>query len=381
MNRLTLAVMVAAVALCGEAKIPTEPTLVLDLPPSADNCRNSEGDFIRLKDGGIMLVYSHYLKGTGDDGDHAVLASRFSWDGGLTWSKDDGIIVANEGTQNVMCVSLLRRKDGSIALFYIRKNSDLDCRPLMRISRDEGRTWAKPIAVIPDSEIGYYVLENHRVERLKSGRLAMAMSVHAYLGSKEPGFSCWLVCYVSDDDGLTWRRSQKPWPVLDGEGKRVTVQEPGLIELKDGRVMLYARTDRGRQWFFYSSDECETWTKGEPGSLFGPLAPAKIIRLRNGDLLAFWNDHERYPQYAKAGPKWAFGARTPCTLGISRDEGKTWPARLDIEADPNGWYCYPAILEMDGYLLVEYVCVSPSDPKKSNLERSVVKLVPIDCIK
>ncbi|MGJ7027585.1 hypothetical protein, partial [Petrimonas sulfuriphila] len=35
------------------------PKTVLKLPPSSNNPRNSEGDFITLKDGRVLFVYSH----------------------------------------------------------------------------------------------------------------------------------------------------------------------------------------------------------------------------------------------------------------------------------------------------------------------------------
>jgi len=117
-----------------------ESHVVLELPHGAGNPRNSEGSFVTLADGRIMFAYSHYA---GDSwGDHAPsdLAARFSSDGGRTWTADDVVLVPNEGRCNVMSVSLLRLSDGRIALFYLRKNSFLDCRPYMRVSTDECRT-------------------------------------------------------------------------------------------------------------------------------------------------------------------------------------------------------------------------------------------------
>ncbi|MGH7199678.1 MAG: exo-alpha-sialidase, partial [Planctomycetaceae bacterium] len=98
------------------------------LPPGPDNPRNSEGDFIELKDGRVLFVYTHF---TGGAGDHASahLAGRFSSDEGRSWTAEDVVILPNEAKQNVMSVSLLRLHDGRIALFYLRKNSLSDCRP------------------------------------------------------------------------------------------------------------------------------------------------------------------------------------------------------------------------------------------------------------
>ena len=41
--------------------------IVLRLDPKDGNPRNSEGDFIQLKDGRILFVYTHFTKGSGDN--------------------------------------------------------------------------------------------------------------------------------------------------------------------------------------------------------------------------------------------------------------------------------------------------------------------------
>ena len=328
------------------------PTRVLELPARPDNPRNSEGDFAVLNDGRIVYTYSHYSTAAGGDHAPAHLASRYSSDGGRTWTEKSVTTVANEGGMNVMSVSYRRLKDGALAIFYLRKNSETDCRPVMRVSRDEGRTWGKPVVCVSDADRAYYVLNNCRVERLKSGRLLLPLwQQEGKVGGQVR--KDLLGCCLSDDDGKTWRRGRFA-ETLDELGKHVVVQEPGAVELKDGRVLMYARTDRGRQWFFHSSDGGETFSKGEAGSLYGPLGPATVKRLKGGDLLAVWNDHEFAPELAKAGPGWAHGLRTPLTMAISKDEGLTWVNRRILEGNPKGWYCYFAVLEGEGELLLGY---------------------------
>src|SRR5688500_17691380 len=146
---------------------------VLKLTTGPDNPRNSEGDFITLKDGRILYIYSHYTGTSNDDHASAYLAGRFSSDNGTTWTEEDVKIVDKEGTMNVMSVSLLRLQNGKIALFYLKKNSTSDCIPMMRISEDEARTWSEPKPCITDRE-GYFVLNNNRVIQLKNGRLLLA---------------------------------------------------------------------------------------------------------------------------------------------------------------------------------------------------------------
>ena len=348
---LVLVALTGALGVVGEGNAPlSAPRVVLELPPSAGNPRNSEGDTIRLKDGGVLYIYSRYTKGSGADHDPADLVACRSADGGRTWKKDVATVVPNEGACNVMSVSLVRMANGDIGLFYLRKNSAEDNRVWLRRSSDEGLTWSAPHLCVP--EPGYYVLNNCRVVRLKSGRLVLPLCRHE---AKKGRISDWagkLVCEISDDDGRTWRRAQEPFATFDTAGKRVTTQEPGVIELKDGRALMYARTRHGRQWFYYSSDNCQTWTKGEPGTLWGPCSPATITRLKSGALFAVWNDHETFPEYAKQGPGWASGTRRPLSVALSYDEGRTWVNRKVVEDLPKGWYCYFSVLELEDEILL-----------------------------
>ena len=59
--------------------------VVLKLTPGTDNPRNSEGDFITLKDGSILFVYTHYTGISSSDHATAYLAGRFSHDKGKSW--------------------------------------------------------------------------------------------------------------------------------------------------------------------------------------------------------------------------------------------------------------------------------------------------------
>jgi len=311
------------------------------LRPGPGNPRNSEGDFVQLKDGSLLFVYTHF---TGGGGDHSAahLAGRLSRDSGRTWTGKDTIVVPNEGKRNVMSVSLLRLRSGQIALFYLRKNSTEDCRPYMRVSTDEAKTWSAPRLCI--DPVGYNVLNNDRVVQLDSGRLVLPVSRHGGPGQKWSAageISCWL----SDDRGKTWRQSRT---VLNKrtERRRVVLQEPGVVALTDGRLMMFMRTTMGSQYLSYSSDRGGTWTPAKPSAIRSPCSPASIERIpTTGDLLLVWNDHSKIAPALR-------GKRTPFTVAISSDEGKTWRNVRTIEDDPGGWYCYTAVQFVSGRVLL-----------------------------
>ena len=326
-----------------KGKNPVERVLLL--PPGPGNPRNSEGDFIRLRDGRLLFIYTHFTGKSNSDFGPAYLAARESRDGGRTWSREDRRVVANEGGMNVMSVSLLRLQDGRIALFYLRKNSLKDCRPLVRFSTDEAKTWSKPRYVI-QAPVGYYVLNNDRVVQLRSGRLVVPVSVHNLPQYKKPDWLGQITCYLSDDGGRSWRRSRSMFKGYDAQGKRLVTQEPGVVELADGTLLLYCRTNGGSQYVSYSRDGGETWSKLQPSQLVSPVSPATIKRIPGtGDLLAVWNDHSQATPQIR-------GKRTPLVVAISRDQGRTWIHRRVLEDDPTGWYCYTAVEFVGDYVLL-----------------------------
>ena len=70
-------------------------------------------------------------------------------------------------------------------------------------------------------------------------------------------------CYLSDDDGETWREGGRVQPAGGPS------YEPACIELKDGRVLMLMRTGLGSQFISLSNDGGETWTAPEPTALEG----------------------------------------------------------------------------------------------------------------
>lgn len=301
--------------------------IVLRLEPREGNPRNSEGDFIQLKNGKILFVYTYFTEGTGDNAG-AHLAGRYSDDNGETWTAEDSTIIGNEGGMNVMSVSLFRLADDKITLFYLRKNSESDCIPYIRTSTDEAKSWSEPVRCIEDS--GYFVVNNDRVVRLKSDRIIFPTSLHKTPDSETTNIGK-IRCYYSDDEGVTWKKGNDA-----SNPKNATTQEPGVIELNDGRLMLFCRTESGVQYISFSSDDGENWSELQPGNIKSPLSPASIERIpQTGDLMLVWNNNYKAIHDG--------GKRTPFNLSISKDEGATWEKTKTIESDPNGWYCYTAI--------------------------------------
>jgi sialidase-1 len=321
--------------------------VVLELNPTPDNPRNSEGAFVTLKSGRVLFLYTRFQGGSRDDSP-AQIVRIHSDDEGRMWSPAPSLVVSNEASANVMSVSLLRLRSGGIALFYCVKKNLLDCHPVMRTSSDEADTWSAPVPVT--TAPGYFVLNNDRVIQISSGRLILPVAFHRSRGVELTGRS-WdsraiALWYMSDDEGKSWTEAQDWWALP--RHTRTGLQEPGVVQLGDGRLFSWMRTDQGAQFGSYSTNAGKSWSLPEATTLQSPESPCSIKHLPgSSDLLAVFNDHSgRFP-FTK-------GKRSPLVAAISKDGGLTWPLRKAIETDQMGWYCYTAIHYTKDAILLAY---------------------------
>lgn len=344
--------------------------ITLNLEPTKENPRNSEGSFIALKSGRIAFYYTHFYGGLSDYAD-ARIVEIHSDDQGRTWSKPRTVIEKGDAL-NVMSVSMLRLGNGKLAMFYIIKKNALDSGPWMRTSGDEGETWSEPRRVIDAP--GYFVLNNDRVVRTSKGRIFVPTAFNRSrrrAPDEKPGtehiadsrgIAMW---FYSDDDGATWKEARSWWamPFHSNRG----LQEPGLVELADGTLFSWVRTDQGSQFGFRSRDGGNIWSPPAATALKSPVSPASIKRLPgSGALLAIYNDHSGRFDFPK-------GKRTPLVAAISSDNGETWPAAKLIEDDPDGWFCYTAIhFTNDGGVLLAYCA---GDSKVGRLARLRIRRI------
>jgi len=300
-----------------------EPFHLIVAPVGPENPRNSEAAIIPVKDGSLLLGWTEFYAGSGADHGPARLSGQVSKDGGRTWG-EKYTLVENDGGCNVMEVNFLRLEDGRIALFHCQKNTEsTDCRVMMRTTSDEGKTWGTAKELSPPGK--YTGLTNGRCIRLKRGRIL--------LEAWEGGYG---YCYLSDDEGETWRESSRVKP---GDG----CWEPACIELDNGSVMMLMRTGLGGQYKSLSNDGGETWSEPIPTPLEGTAAPVSISRVpTTGDLLAIWNHNPGAPK------------RNPLTAAVSKDEGETWEHLRNIEDSADDAWAYPAVTWAGNRALLSY---------------------------
>lgn len=359
----------------------TPGATVLELAPGPGNPRNSEGAFLDLNDGRILFVYSRFVGTSHSDAAKARLAARRSSDGGATWSEDTLIETPEENdVMNVMSVSLVRLGNGEIGLFYLLRRSWHDMRMWCRRSGDEGNTWGPAVQCMPVS--GYYVVNNDRVVRLKSGRLVIPAALHRNFADRNEASAVdWrgiAEFFLSDDDGRTWRKA-RGYCTLPVVHTKSGLQEPGLIELGNGVLWAWARTDLGRQYEFFSHDGGETWSVPAPSRFTSPNSPLSMKRMPASErLFAIWNPG---PAYETRPLQPIGGDRTPLVAALGSTPDGRWSRAVVIDGKDgvDEGYSYTAIHFTPDGVLLAYCAGGAAD--KHRLAKLRIKKLPLSDFK
>jgi len=120
--------------------------------------------------------------------------------------------------------------------------------------------------------------------------------------------------FASTDQGKTWtRRDGVAFPGTDFD-------EHMIVELRDGRLWMLARTKKGISESF-STDRGATWSEPQPSAIQNVSARFFIRRLASGNLLLVKNGpiDQRLPR------------RSSLTAFLSEDDGKTWGKGLLLD--------------------------------------------------
>lgn len=325
---------------------------VLFIAATENNPRNGEGSFIRLKNGSIMFAYTEFLGDDWEDDAHARITAIVSEDEGETWTGKRVLFEKPESAKNVMSFSFLRMNNGDIGAFYIIKNADSTDKIVLTRSSDEGETWSEPIDCLDCLEVkDYYVINNDRIIKLRSGRIILPLARHTVL-TEHKEFMPGIICFVvSDDDGQSWYKTEQEFE-CPFKNNHDGYEEPGLYELADGRLWCYIRTSLGFQYDAFSNDGGITWNAPSPNMFFSSACSPMLVKNVGEYTAAVFNPVPEHILRPESEP-WG---RTPYVIAVSADKGKTFKKEniFYLEDDLDNGYCYPAIIEVDGGFLVAY---------------------------
>ncbi|MBK7949283.1 MAG: exo-alpha-sialidase [Deltaproteobacteria bacterium] len=200
-------------------------------------------------------------------------------------------------------------------------------------SFDGGRRFEGAMPLVPGDRGGRGAVRNKPI-RLASGDWLAGASIEAwrrwdaFFDRSPDGVGGWIATKRIDLDRARFR----------GKG----LIQPALWESKPGHVHALFRTTDGRIHQSDSDDDGRRWSRARPTRVPNNNSALDLARLDDGTLALACNP---------VPGNWA--ARTPLSLLFSRDEGETWPFRLDVETGP-GEFSYPAVVASGGGLALCY---------------------------
>lgn len=267
-----------------------------------------------------------------------------SRDGGQTWENPVEFDVPGEKDGMYSVIRLASGKLGLLGDIEIELDPGnfIVNKLFWWTSADEGLTWEGPARLNPSGQSGLpysghttaiqtskgrliipvrYTIQacdTHDDELSASGQVAgrtIDITGHGHGPEMDITF-----CYLSDDEGKTWYRSVREIFIWkdDGFGGMWPMDEPWVVELKSGGILLFGRTTLGRLYQARSKDGGVHWGWPQPTELASSYSPFILARIpRNGDLLCVWNQVSA--EEIRSG-HW----RSRLSCAISRDDGASW---------------------------------------------------------
>ena len=312
--------------------------------------RHDSASIVELKDGRLMLAWMEHVGGDEIGHDHAPcnIAGMVSHDGGLTWTDRKILVENNPGDVNIHYPCFLRLDNGEILFHYVRQHelkpgAPMKLSTMLCRSDDECASFCEPVKID---------CRGRPLSQLSTGRILIPnqKQLGTWCGEGDHQLAG---CFYSDDDGHTWTQSTD-WVDLPLRG----AMEPHIAELRDGRLLMVMRTELGAIFQSHSEDGGDTWSKPQTTGLMAPESMRCLTRIpSNGDLLLIWNHSPFDPDFDHCG------RRSPLTVAISRDDGRTWENIKNIETDRTWEFTNPSCyVTSQDKVIIAYVASPMDDP-------------------
>lgn len=303
------------------------------------------GPFVRLKDGNILAV-------AGNPG-MAYLGDKdgLEWELYSLFPPDSPIAAAPTG-------ALLKTEIGSIIVAFANLgdkvwtwSDELGDAPGARLptvamrSMDGGKTWR------PQKLHDEWTGATRDIIQNRDGAIIFTSMKVRHNPGRHTVFT-----YRSEDDGISWEASN----IIDlgGNGHHDGATEATIVELKDGDLLLYIRTNWGGFWRALSDDDGRSWHPYGPSGIEASSAPGMLKRLASDRVVLLWN--RPYPEGEKDYPlrseaAWsatpASNFREELSISFSEDECETWSPPVVVARQPGSECSYPYVFEPSPGLL------------------------------
>lgn len=310
----------------------------------------NEASIVKLQGDSLRIYYINTPE------EPHIMKSILSTDGGFSW----GTPVREfelPGKSNYGQEFLIDNMGNYHSIFHIYSSKDTFTRSrfldIWHSTRKPGDTEWKPAKMIFHGWVG--ALRN--LMQLKSGRIlaAFAKAIPERQGKPMAGEKDWgrneVIAVYSDDGGENWLESKSSLKIeVDPTmTSRYGAIEPSVIELKDGRLWMLIRTNKGHLYESFSADGGMTWQEPVRSRFISSDSPSALLRLASGELLLLFNSCQRWDDRTS----YAAGGREMLHAAISSDDGKSWSGFREILSVPPGLItargdrgsAYPSVVE------------------------------------
>ncbi|MBL9139216.1 MAG: exo-alpha-sialidase [Verrucomicrobiales bacterium] len=276
-----------------------------------------------LDNGDLLLAFyggaGEYAKET------TVFGSRLKR-GETTWSPP--VPMASNPFYSMGNPVLWQAPDSRVWLFFVVRPGATwsTSRIGAKVSKDRGLTWSDAFIVSWDAGM----MVRSRPILLADG--AFLLPVYHETGNDPdrtaPDTSSVFLRF--DPASSTWTESNRVRSRMGNLQAAVVETSPGQLFALARRGGDYEPGEDGNVVRMESRDGGKTWSEGVETDFPNPNAAVELIRLRNGHLLFVYNN--------------SANDRTPLTVAISTDGGKTWPHQRNIAEGP-GDFAYPTAIQ------------------------------------
>ena len=267
----------------------------------------------------------------GDNEAHKTVAIKASW---KDINADD-----NAWSEPVIIHKTPKRADGNAIVVFFNGKLHLYYNVILglifpwsnvivkkKTSTDFGKTWDEPVTIIDKKTKGYTV-RNHPliVEEDGKKKLIIPTGQEKLLG---PTTSQMLIT----EDGKNHHLNPQKIVLKDGR-----CLQPTMVQLANGNLFAFLRTNKNQIFQTISEDLGETWSTPEGIDFANPNSALDMVRTPKGEIILVSNITRNKGNTMKN--------RKSLHISYSPDEGKTWTKQKTIiEDEKDGRFAYPSVI-------------------------------------
>ena len=224
--------------------------------------------------------------------------------------------------------------DGTVLLYFKVGKEISHWETWVKKSADKGNTWSDAYELVAGDKGGRGPVKNKLI----------VLSNGTWLAGASNELKRWEVFVDrSEDNGKTWKASSY-FKIDTNQIKGKGAIQPTLWETEPGKVHMLVRTTSGIIGRSDSDDYGKTWSPVYNTLLPNPNSGIDLTRFADGTLALAYNPDAK---------NW--GSRSPLSIGLSFDNGKTWKDKIDIETGKKtDEFSYPAIISWGDSVAVTY---------------------------